>query len=758
MDSSLLRVRRFDHSRREGGRSIRATFRALGFVGLALALGIPLSVIGRAAWAEDPVPQSVPEDATPQPQDSAQQTPAPPSDASAQGQSANPYDITVHEKRPATAASQLSVPAADVEDQPINRPADLLQAAPGLFTTYPGGGGKASQLLLRGFDSDHGTDVAIFVDELPVNLRSNAHGQGYADLSFLIPETVQRIDISKGPYYANLGDFDTAGAVNFVPYDRLSESVAKLELGQFNTQRYLVTGSPRTGLFFGEDPALSAVLAVEGDATNGPFRNPEDFDSYKLYGRFSAKLSDAQKLTLWSSWYWGNWNASGEIPLRAVEDGQISRFGSIDPSQGGDSQRFNLLVRDTWTLSPSQHVEATAWASEYKLNLFSNFTFFLNDPTKGDGIVQRDRRWLYGGEIAYHGRFDEGILPFAFSAGLQLRTDDVRVSAGNQTQREITSLTESNDINETSLAPYLQAEIFLAPWAQSILGLRIEEFWFKVRNELPGPGGSSGYAQSSLVLPKASLVLRPFSLEGPLSSVFQPLADSELFLNYGEGYHSNDARVVTCHPPTERCDPSLETLPIAMGEEVGWRTHLGSWLNLSASYWWLQLQEELVFNPDTGTTEPRPRSHRQGVEVVTQAHLLEWLTYDLQFTYSTAVLGRSGYVDQAPIWTLATGLTARHPSGVTAKLQLRSLGRRYGVDGNQVALLHGYAVADLFLRYRRGHFELSLGIENLSNESYASTELYYTSRLPGEPATGVLDWHFTPGYRRNVSVGLAAYF
>jgi TonB-dependent Receptor Plug Domain len=724
---------------------------------LALVLWMSLCVIGPAARAEDSPPASVPSDAGKASRDASDQTLAlPPADA--QPSDGNSNDILVREKRPATAASQLSVPAAEVEDQPINRPADLLQAAPGLFTTYPGGGGKASQLLLRGFDSDHGTDVAIFVDGLPVNLRSNAHGQGYADLFFLIPETVERIDISKGPYYANIGDFDTAGAINFVPYDRVTESVAKLEIGQFNTQRYLVMGSPRTGPFAGEDPALSAVLAVEGDVTNGPFRNPEDFDSYKLYGRFSAKLSDTQKLTLWSSWYSGSWDASGEIPLRAVDDGQISRWGSIDPTQGGDSQRFNVLLRDTWTLSPTQRVEATAWASEYKLNLYSNFTFFLNDPTNGDGIVQRDRRWLYGGEIAYHGRFDLGIVPVALSGGLQLRTDDVRVSTGNQTQREITSLTESNDVNETSLAPYLQAELFLAPWARSIVGLRVEEFWFNVRNELPGAGGSYGNKQANLVLPKASLVLRPFSLEGPLSVGFQPLADSELFLNYGEGYHSNDARVVTCHLPTEGCDPSLETLPVATGEEVGWRTHFGSHVNLSASYWWLQLQDELVFDPDTGTTEARPRSHRQGVEVETQAHLLDWLTYDLQFTYSTAVLGRSGYVDQAPIWTLATGLTARHPSGITANLRLRSLGRRYGVEGDQVALLHGYAVADLFLRYRWRHFELSFGIENLTNENYASTELYYTSRLPGEPAAGVPDWHFTPGYHRNVSVGLAAYF
>jgi hypothetical protein len=715
-----------------------------------------LFALNPVARADDPAQGNIPADSTPQPSDSGNQTPS--GSSASQPQNPNPYDITVHEKRPAIAASQLSVPAAQVEDRPINRPSDLLQAAPGLFTTYPGGGGKSSQLLLRGFDSDHGTDVAIFVDQLPVNLRSHAHGQGYADLFWLIPETVERIDISKGPYYANIGDFDTAGAVNFVPYERLSESVAKLAIGQFNTQRYLVMGSPRTGLFAGEDPALSAVLAVEGDATNGPSHNPEDFDSYKLYGRFSARLSESQKLTLWSSWYAGNWNASGEIPLRAVDDGQISRWGSIDPSQGGDSQRFNVLLRDTWTLSPNQRVEATAWASEYKLNLYSNFTFFLNDPVNGDGIVQRDRRWLYGGEIAYQGRFDEGIVPVALSAGLQLRTDDVRVSTGDQTQREITSLTTSNDVNETSLAPYLQAEIFLAPWARSVLGLRVEEFWFNVRNQLPGPGGSHGNTHADLVLPKASLVLRPFSFEGPLSVRFQPLADSELFFNYGEGYHSNDARVVTCHLPTEGCDPSLQTLPVAMGEEVGWRTHLGSRVNLSASYWWLQLQEELVFSPDTGTTEPRPRSHRQGVEVETQAHLLEWLTYDLQFTYSTAELGHGGYVDQAPIWTLATGLTARHPSGITANLQLRSLGRRYGVEGDQVALLHGYAVADLFLRYRWRHFEVSLGIENLTNENYASTELYYTSRLPGEPSAGVLDYHFTPGYHRSVSVGLAGYF
>jgi outer membrane receptor protein involved in Fe transport len=686
---------------------------------------------------------------------------APPPPKPAKAAPASPYDVTVRERRPTTAASSSTVRARDFELQPIDSPGEILRIVPGLVTAQHAGGGKADQILFRGFDADHGTDLAIFLDDsLPVNMRSHAHGQGYADLHFVIPETIDRLEVFKGPYFAEFGDFDTAGAVNLVPREYVPESYAKVELGEFNTKRYVFMASPRFAGFGDLEAPATALVAGEIEGSDGPFDDPQNMSRYLLNARASARLGEAQRLTFSGDFYDARWNASGQIPQRAVRDGQISRFGSIDNTEGGNTARFDALVRHSWKPSSEQTWQTTLWASKYALDLFSDFTYFLDDP-RGDGIEQKDTRWLYGLDSVYRQSF-EAVLPQSVSAGLETRTDDAHVRLRQQFRRDVFAVTTDSDVAESSLALWLQDEVFLTDWARAVVGLRGETFWFRVDSKIAGPGQPEGNVTDSVLLPKANLILSPFSDAGPFPLEPEPMRALELYLNFGEGYHSNDAREVACNPavppdPDEPCEHT-KPLPLALGWEVGLRTRaFDSRLDLALSYFWLNLQQELVWVGDAGTTEPRPRSRRQGIELETRAQLLDWLSYSLDVVYSSAEFANGEHVPQSPRFVASTGFTVRHPIGILFDIRMRTLGRRYALEDSQ-RKLHGYAVADASLRYRWRKLEAFVALQNITNEKWRSAEFFYTSRQAFEPPGGIDDYHFTPGNPRNVRGGVTVYF
>lgn len=730
----------------------RATLRIASAVAAALSL-LPLSAAAQTPATPDPDPA-----------------------ATSGARSTSPFDVTVRERRPTTAASSMVVRSRDFDLRPITSPGEILRVVPGLVTAQHAGGGKADQILIRGFDADHGTDFASFFDGIPVNMRSHAHGQGYADLHFVIPETVERVEVFKGPYFAEFGDFATAGAANLVPRTRLDESYAKFEIGEFNTTRYLMMASPRTGAFSPEGPG-SALIAFEAHNTDGPFDSPQNMKRYLGYVSVGWDLTESQRLSGSMSFYNATWNASGQIPERAVDSGLIDRFGFIDDSEGGDTGRWDFLLRHVWAPSAEEKLQTTLWASRYDLDLYSNFTFYQNsfaefgDYRQTDGIIQQDTRWLYGGEMVYRRAFEAG-LPMAISAGVQTRTDDAHVRLGNQNLRQPLGTTADSDVHQTSAALFVQDEIFLAPWARAVLGARGEWFWYAVDDRLGGDDQPEGRKSDGILLPKANLILSPFREDGLMPVAFGPLRDSEFYFNYGVGYHSNDARDVLCNQPPgapgDTCQDTSTTLPKAAGYELGWRTSLLDRVDLAISYFWLNLEQELVFVGDEGTTEIRPRSRRQGVELETRVRLLDWLFYDLDVAYTGSEFAQADlpHIAQAPRFTMVTGLTARHPWGIEADLRLRSLGRRYALDGPDDeefpgiasnTKLHGYAVLDFALRYRWKQIEASLAVENITAEDWRSAEFFFPSQLLGETQP-VPDWHFTPGNSRNFRVGLAYYF
>jgi outer membrane receptor protein involved in Fe transport len=291
------------------------------------------------------------------------------------------------------AASQFLISPEDIQLLPPARPGNILRVVPGFVTIdHAGGGVKADQYLLRGFDTDHGTDVAFFMDGMPINIRSHAHGQGYADLNFVIPESLQEIEVYKGPYYVEFGDFATAGATNFITRESVEQNVAEVSFGTFSTQRYLALLSPTKG-------AVRSFIALEGFLADGPYVNPNDYYRFNGLAKFTMNPMADSELTITASHYRGDSNASGQIPLRAVDEGIIDRFGSIDPSEGGKSQRTTGRVRFRWDARPGGTAFANIYLQNYQLDLFSNFTFFLNDPVNGDGIEQNDDRYVYGGHV-----------------------------------------------------------------------------------------------------------------------------------------------------------------------------------------------------------------------------------------------------------------------------------------------------------------------------------------------------------------------
>jgi outer membrane receptor protein involved in Fe transport len=639
--------------------------------------------------------------------------------------------VVVTAPPPVSASSEVLIPAQDFELRPQGRPADIIRLVPGLILGQHAGGGKAEQYFLRGFDADHGTDVALFVDGFPVNLRSHAHGQGYADLHFLIPETVQRVEALKGPYFTEFGDFATAGAIRFVTLDTVADNVAEAAGGSFGTQRYLTLLSPTRG-------TLKTVVALEGYFTDGPFERDQNYQRFNAFVKASTRLGESAEASLWLAHHQSSWFASGQIPLRAVRDGTIDRFGAIDDSEGGDTQRTVLNGTFRWRPTETQTVTVQAYGQHYALDLFSNFTFFLSDPDNGDGIEQVDRRWMGGLDARWaHTATPLGVA-LTTTAGVQYRIDAPQVILAVQTDRQRRGRTQDVDIVEQSVSPFLELDLAPVSWLRVVTGARGDIFRYRVRDNLDGAGGPlQGDAHGAIPSVKANLILGPWW-------------GTELFANFGTGFHSNDARAVVQ-------DPTLATLARAQGYELGLRTRPHPRLQLSATYWVLDLDSELVFVGDEGTTEARGPSHRHGWELAVRLRLLEWLTISGDVTRSWARFDNGDAVPLAPGLTARADLTARLRGGLSASLQMRVLGDRYLTeDREQIA--PGYTVFDFTARYRYRALEAFVSLENLLNTDFREAQFYFASRLRGEPAEGVADTHFTPGSPRAVLGGLAVRF
>jgi outer membrane receptor protein involved in Fe transport len=648
-------------------------------------------------------------------------------------------EVTVEADRPVAASSQQFIPDKEIILQPQGRPSYLLRLIPGFITVeHSGGAGKADQYFLRGFDADHGTDVAFFSDGMPINLRSHAHGQGYTDLNFIIPETVKGVDVYKGAYHPQFGDFDTAGAVNFETKDVLKEGLLQLGGGQFNQQRYLLVMSPMK-------ERVRTLFAAEGYYTDGPFDNPNGYFRFNGLAKATMNPTGRSELSLTGTFHKAHWHASGEIPTRAVTDGTIDRFGAIDPSEGGRTLRSTGRVRYHYDTPSGGQFFANGYLQYYRLDLFTNFTFFLNDPINGDGIQQSDRRIIYGGDLGWRQSGDVSGIPTVGAAGIQARVDKIHARLGTQVRRTPLGTTTDSDIFEASYSPYVKLEVQPTRWIRLAGGIRSEIFTFDVRNRCPGCAEQpAGRTDSTAVLPKVNLILGPWF-------------NTEVFLNYGQGFHSNDARVAVQAGST--------SLARAQTYEAGIRSRpLGpDRLELIATLWALDLQSELVFVGDEGTTEPRGPTRRYGMEVAARGQVFGPVYFNGSMTWTHAEFRDTGLaIPLAPELTAYGAILLRWPEGLSSQLQATYLGVRPLTEDRSIKA-PSWIDFDLSERYQlpvkltHGRLEAFLFVQNLFNTQWEQATFYFESRLRNEP-TGVNDIHFVPGNPRNVFGGLAWYF
>jgi len=614
----------------------------------------------------------------------------------------------------------------DLKTNPVNTSQELLRRVPGLFIGQHAGGGKAEQIFLRGFDIDHGTDINISVDGMPVNMVSHAHGQGYADLHFLIPETVDKIDFDKGPYYANRGNLATAGYVAFKTKERLDQSSISIEAGKFNTVRML-------GLFdLVNTTQQSAYLAAEYLNTDGYFESPQHFHRLNLLGKYTAVIGSKDKVSLSFSHLNSKWNASGQVPQRAIDQGLITRFGSIDNTEGGNTQRSNINLQHLHTISNNSYLKNTAWYSRYGFELFSNFTFFLEDPVNGDQIKQKEARNLFGFETEYNQHLLLGNIKTDLQAGAGVRYDAVKdVELSHTLNRKITlQQLALGDVNETDIYGYVNAEFKTGKWVINP-GLRLDYFNFDYEDKLATTYTNPAVSKT-IASPK-------------LNILYNGSHKMQYFLKMGKGFHSNDTRVVTK-------EQQQRTLPAAWGADAGVLWKPVPRMLVNAALWYLYLQQEFVYVGDAAVVEPGGKTRREGIDLGIRYQLGKFVFLHSDFTYTHARASEEAkgedYIPLAPTLTLAGGLSFKTPGGFAGSIKTRWLGNRPANEDNSI-VAKGYCITDMNLNYSYRAITIGVITENVFNSRWNETQFATESRLRDEPDP-VTEIHFTPGTPFNI--------
>lgn len=639
-------------------------------------------------------------------------------------------DITLQEKAfqldEMTLTEELNpvstIARLDLNTNPLNSSQEALRRIPGLIIGQHAGGGKAEQIFLRGFDIDHGTDIAISVDGMPVNMVSHAHGQGYSDLHFLIPETVSKIDFGKGPHYYDHGDFATAGYVDFSTRDYLKESFVALTLGQFDNLRTL-------GMFnlLENVKNQNAYVAVEYLANDGPYVSPQNFNRLNLFGKYVSFSPNNDKLSLTASHFTSRWDASGQIPQRAVDSGMITRFGSIDDTEGGETERTNLNVGFDKYIDDTSSLTMNAYYSHYAFDLYSNFTFFLEDPINGDQIHQKEERQIFGMNAKIKSDTQLGSIPLTLTRGIGLRYDIVNDIELSKTLNRSTLLenVQLGDLNETNINAFVNAEFEFGKF-RIAPALRLDYFKFLYNDKLQ-IDYSSLTETKTIVSPK-------------LNFFWDVKENYQVFLKSGIGFHSNDTRVVVAQN-------GKEILPRAYGVDLGdiWKPLPK--LVVNTTLWYLFLEQEFVYVGDAGIVEPSGKTERYGLDFGVRYQFNDWLFFDsdLTLTHARSVEDPKGenYIPLAPDFTMAGGLSVNNLNGFSGGLRYRFIDDRPANEDNSIVAI-GYFVTDFNVNYSIKNITLGLVIENLFDVDWNETQFATESRLQNE-LEPVEEIHFTPG-------------
>lgn len=609
----------------------------------------------------------------------------------------------------------------DLDLKPVKNSQELMRIVPGLFVAQHAGGGKAEQIFLRGFDCDHGTDIAVSADGIPINMVSHAHGQGYADAHFIIPETVNVIDYGTGPYYTQQGNLNTAGYVSFSTFNSIPQSRVLVEAGQFDTYRALAM----IDLLKKNKQKQNAYIAGEFNYTNGPTDNPQNFNRFNIFSKYNLAITDNTQLSASLSAFKSKWDASGQIPVRAVEEGIINRFGSIDPSEGGNTSRYNANISLNHRFGHDVNWHNQFYYSRYAFSLFSNFTFYLNDPVNGDEIHQAEKRNVYGyvSKIDKQYFFNNWSLHSFYAAGIRYDATGSSLLS-NVVKRKFLDYKQLGNINEANGYAYIQQQINAGKWLIDA-GVRFDVFNFKYKSLLSTQQLPS--QTKSIISPK-------------LNIQYAVNNDVQLYVKAGKGFHSNDTRVVVANE-------GYKILPAAYGADLGIILKPASNLIINMAAWYLYLQQEFVYVGDEGIVEPGGKTRRTGLDFIARCQLNKniFANVNINLTMPRAIGEPKGqdYIPLAPTFTTTGGLYYKKKYGFNGGVSYRYIKDRSANEDNSI-IAKGYFVADASLNYSMKKCEVGVAIDNIFNTEWNEAQFATESRLYDEPDP-VTELHFTPG-------------
>jgi len=643
----------------------------------------------------------------------------------------------------AAASSEGAITAAQLEARPIMRPGEILETIPGMIVSQHSGEGKANQYYLRGFNLDHGSDFATTIAGIPVNLPTHAHGHGYTDSNFLIPELVSGVQFRKGPYFSEDGDFSTAGAANINYFNRLDAPLVVVGGGENQWGRLLGAASPRAGKGY-------LLGAVELEHNNGPWVEPEHLHKTNAVLRYSQ--GNALKgFSITGMGYSSKWNATDQVAARAIAGGLISRWGTLDATDHGRTFRYSLAADGQWSASRST-TGASMYVLRYGLNLFSNFTYYLDDPVDGDQFEQEDRRWVSGGQITHRRLGSLGGFNLQSAFGASLRHDAIgNVGLYHAVRGQRAAAIRQDKVGQTSVGFFGQSEVEWSRKLRTTLGLRGDVYRFNVKSD---NSLNSGTDIAGILSPK-------------LGAVIGPWKSTEFYANAGLGFHSNDGRgsAITVDPTTGAQTDRVTPLVRARGAEAGVRTVAIRGMQSTVSVWMLDFDSELLFVGDAGTTEAGRPSRRSGIEVTNYVRPHPWMTLDFDLSFSRARFTNSdpigkripGSLDRV----LSAGFAVDPPEGgrgFIGSFRLRNFGPRPLIEDNSVRS-KTTSVANGEFGFRFGKpYQLVGQVFNVFDSEASDIDYFYTSRLPGEPVEGVDDIHTHPALSRTFRLALQIRF
>ena len=640
------------------------------------------------------------------------------------------------------AASQGVIEAALLKSRPALRPGEVLEFVPGVIVTQHSGDGKANQYFLRGFNLDHGTDFATSVDGVPVNMPTHAHGQGYSDLNFLLPELVQRIEYRKGPYFAQSGDFASAGAADIVYVKKLDAPFGQLTLGERGYRRGVA------GTSFDLANGVTFLGALELMRNDGPWTLREGLERNNAV----LGLSGGTAARGWSTRlmaYDARWSGTDQVPQRLVDAGlfdgrPFGRFDGVDPTAGGSTQRSSLSAEWHEQGNDGTRTQVAGYAMRYRLDLNSNFTYALDNPLDGDQFKQRDSRMVFGLNVKRSAAHRLAGFDAQSDVGLQLRHDRMHVGLFDSVAQRITATTREDRVRETQLGIYAQTSLQFTPVLRGIAGLRADRIGNRVfALTLPE---NSGRATDTQVSPKLSLIAGPF-------------AKTEFFFNAGRGMHSNDARGTTIKTDPKTGDAADKVPPLvsSRGFEIGARTEALPGLQSSLAIWKLDFDSELVYVGDAGATEASAASTRRGVEFNNRWTPVPWLLLDADFAWTHARFVNGERIPNSVDRVASAAATVRELGPWSASLQWRYLGSGPLIEDNSVRSAPAITTNLRLARKWGSRTELTVDVFNLGNRKVNDIQYFYESQLPGEAAP-VADLHVHPAEPRTVRVSLRMAF